>query len=175
MVFWGPAGEMYHWAITDKATETSNPVRKFQISLFPTYSVLWGLYEALCKWLGRTEMLDNWKLWCWLWDSRLDYLMKLLTCLSSDGYLLMNHWREETNTIIVYWAPGGCLHCNSRSVWTTDCWFGSRKVKSLTTRTNGFLEQLFNILGNIYSHFWQAWDAKIFPYLIVKYETGPST
>lgn len=34
-------------------------------------------------------------------------------------YLLMNRWWEETNTVMVYWAPDNSLYCcSSHFVWT---------------------------------------------------------
>lgn len=139
-------------------------VRKFQCFWHITNvcSVLWGLswYDALCEQWGWTEMLDEWalNLWRWLWDSLLDYLTKLLTCLSSDGYLLMNRWWEETSTIMVYWAPAGCLYCcNNQCVWTTVCWFGRSKVTFLTMRTNTLETYCtFSLLTSIRSIDWHS-------------------
>lgn len=44
-------------------------------------------------------------------------------CISSDGYLLMKHWLEDTNTIMAYWPLEAFLlpscRANSLLVWTT--------------------------------------------------------
>lgn len=108
-----------------------------------------------------------------LWDSLLDYLTKHLTCLSSDGYLLMNRWWEETNTIMVYWAPAGCLYCcKYQCVWTTVCWFGHSKVTFLTMRTNTLVTYCtFSLLASMR---WKDWHTSHIRLLNIKLEQRDS-
>lgn len=83
---------------------------------------------AKCLWLNSSV--------CWLQSSDVDCGPVFWISRRSPwpvtplmGYLLMNRWWEETNTVMVYWAPDNCLYCcSSHFVWTTVWWFGSNRA-----------------------------------------------
>lgn len=91
-------------------------------------SVVKNKSGAKCLWLNNSV--------CWLQSSDVDCGPVFWISRRSPwpvtplmGYLLMNRWWEETNTVMVYWAPDNCLYCcSSHFVWTTVWWFGRNRA-----------------------------------------------